>query len=310
MNRRGWQTAVAGAIALTVSIGVFAAANVAAAAESAEQFLQKYFKAVSTAKTFAELEPLYTPMPVDEKTKDLMKDPMFSKIIMEGLKSEPAAVKVVSKAQKGERLVFELAPAVVPTAFASQAKSPTFSMQGQVVLVPSGDSWKVHKDYWTVKYADANGKSTTRFGRNPPDERTRDESDSDASIGTDKQSAGTTGSSLSKDYDSLFRDNLLKKWQRTGKGKLYTVMRVLPDGLVTDLQIGGETNQPEARAQLEKAILQSQPFPALPADKKETPIVWMFVDWNPEGHAISGPYFSEKSPQWVLDKIHGIADPK
>jgi hypothetical protein len=138
------------------------------APESADKFMQRYYQTLHNATSLMTMKPFYPPRKEDAKMEEEIKaHPELAAFALEMVKGEPEKVKVVSKKEEGDKVIYSLVPDMIPPQFADQAKQPGFSMTGELILVKKDASWLVQKDYWTVKSKDKDGSSTTSFGHNP-----------------------------------------------------------------------------------------------------------------------------------------------
>lgn len=282
---------LAAAICLSgFATGLANAANAADDAASADAFLRSYYAAMQSVKGPEDIEK-YLSIEVKKKKKIEPVDKEMLPFFIDMIKSShPVDVNIVSKKEEGDRIVYELTPKPVPKAVEEMAKAPTFSMKGSAILVKEDGQWKVYKDYWVAESKSKDGNMRMSFGTDP-DKKDRD--------------MANEPSGEPRDYSSQLRDYLMEKWKQDGTGKeIYVVMKIAQDGSLSDLQIGGEKPQSDAVEKLKSFFASVQPLPALPKDYAEKPYAWMMLDWEKEkGRAISGPYFSEKAPDWVLEKI-------
>lgn len=268
------------------------------AAETPEAFLQRYFNTLTSAKSLDQLKPFYTPDKDAAKTDEMLQDPTASAFALAMVKSEPSKVKILSRKTTQGVVTFKLAPLVIPPQYSAESKKAGFSMTGEVVLHAKGDSWLVHKDYWQVKSIVAGGTGTLSFGRNP-------DGDNDKGSILDS-SASPSILPEAKDFEGQLRDRLMNAWQTTGNGdSIYVVFRLQPDGKVSELSVKGEkAAQPAAEAQISQ-LFASVTLPSLPPDQHNKPVAWMMFDWHDGSRSISGPYFDETAPSWLLKKMSG-----
>lgn len=260
--------------------------------ESAEEFLQRYFYTLANAKSVMEMKKFYVITNDDPKAEEMLKDPTFAKFALTMMQGEPAKVKVVSKKEEPNRVTFQLLPIEVPTQYQAQSKQPGFSMKGEAIVITDNGEWKIYKDYWTVISNDGGSKSTFRFGRDP-----------DSKVGDRKDDSDNKSSMPPEDYDTKFRHRIMDDWKQKGKGSVYALVRVSPEGKLSEVIVGGETDQKAAFDEIKTMLSALQPFPALPADKLSTPYAWMQISWSEDGKGFSGPYFNEKCQDYILEKL-------
>ena len=265
----------------------------AAGKGSADEFLRAYFAAMGNATGPKDVEP-YLASEVKAKMMPGPDDAMLAPLFVEMIHStHPGDVKIVSKKEEADRVTYELLPTKVPKACADMAAQPSFTMKGSAILVKQDGLWKIHKDYWVAESKGKDGSMRMAFGTDP------DKKDNDGP-GADGPGA------MPKDYSSTLRDYVLDKWKQEGSGKgIYVTMKISPTGEVSELTVGGENPQKDAEEQLRKAITSWQPLPAPPSDQVGKPYAWMMFDWKDGGRAISGPYFDDHTPNWILEKISG-----
>ena len=263
---------------------------------SADEFLRGYFESMAHATGPKDIEPF---LAAEVKSKmmpgpdDATLGPLFVEMIQS---THPVDVKIVSKKEEGDKITYDLLPTKIPKACADMADQPTFKMTGSAILVKQGGLWKVHKDYWVAESKGKDGSMRMAFGTDP------DKKDDDGSSGGDGV--------MPKDYSSTLRDFFLEKWKQEGSGKsIYVALKIGPKGEISEMTVGGETPQKDAEEQLRTAINGWQPLPVLPSDQAAKPYAWMMFDWKDGGRAISGPYFDDHMPEWVLEKISGKSTP-
>jgi hypothetical protein len=262
---------------------------------SADDFLKAYFVAMSVATGPKDIEP-YLAKEVKVKMMPGPDDATLVPLFVEMIHStHPGDAKIVSKKEEGDRVTYELLPTKIPKACEDMASLEGFNMKGSAILVKQDGLWKIHKDYWVAECKGKDGSMRMAFGTDP------DKKD---------DGPGADGSSMPKDYSSTVRDYVLEKWKQEGAGKgIYVSMKISPKGEVSELTVGGESPQKDAEEQIRKAITSWQPLPALPGDQAGKPYAWMMFDWKDGGRAISGPYFDDHTPEWVLEKISGKSTP-
>lgn len=267
-------------------------AKTAPHAESAEAFLHRFFYTLANAKSVMEMKKFYVVTKSDDpKADEMLKDPVFAKFALTMMKGEPSKVRVISKVEGPNKVTFQLAPVDIPAQYQAQSKQPGFSMTGEAIVITDNGDWKIYKDYWTVISNESGSKSTFRFGRDPDSKVGGSDGESDAK------------SPMPEDYESQFRHRIMENWKQSGKGNVYALVHVLPDGKLDEVIIGGETDQKSAFAQAKAMLSDLQPFPALPADKASTPYAWIQLSWSDEGKAISGPYFNDKYATYIVEKL-------
>lgn len=285
------------AIVASLILALSACCIATMAAETPEAFVHRYFSTLAGATSFAQLMPLYTPTKDDAKMSEMLKNPIAGQFALMMAKSEPAKVKILSKNESPGVVTFRLAPVMIPPEFAAQSRKPGFSMTGEIVLHAAGDTWQVHKDFWRVKCNAGAGQETTSFGRDPDDSEKAD-------------SGSSPSQSLlpePNDFEGKLRERLMREWQAVGEGSsIYVIFRLQPNGSVTDLSVKGEREQPSAEAQISK-LFNSVALPQLPSDKINTPFAWMMFDWRDGSRSVSGPYFSDKQPDWLLTKMRAAS---
>ncbi|MDZ4837761.1 MAG: TonB C-terminal domain-containing protein [Candidatus Melainabacteria bacterium] len=264
---------------------------------SADDFLNAYFAAMHTATGPKDIEP-YLATEVRAKMMPGPDDAALGPLFVEMIHStHPVDVKVVSKKEEGDRVTYELLPTKVPKACEDMANQPSFSMKGSAILVKQDGLWKIHKDYWVAESKGKDGSMRMAFGTDP------DKKDKDSRM-DDGPGA------MPKDYSSTLRDYFLEKWKQEGSGKaIYVAMKISPKGELSEITVGGESPQKVAEDQIREAIMSWQPLPVLPGDQADKPYAWMMFDWKDGGRAISGPYFDDHMPEWVLEKISGKSAP-
>ncbi len=266
-------------------------------AESAEDFLHRYFYTLANAKSVMEMKKFYLTTKEDPKTDEMLKDPVFAKFALSMIQGDPARVKIVSKKEELNKVTFQLVPIDIPTQYQEQSKQPGFSMTGEAIVITDNGGWKIYKDYWTVISNESGAKSTIRFGRDP-----------DSKVGDSRGDSDTKSAMPPEDYDSKFRHRIMENWKQSGKGNLYALVHVLPDGKLDEVIVGSETDQKSAFQQAKAMLADLQPFPTLPADKLSTPYAWMQISWSDDGKGFSGPYFNDKYPSYILEKLNFKAD--
>lgn len=132
-----------------------------------DEFLKAYFVAMSKVTGPKDIEPFMSeavrakmgPAP-DEKELG----PLFAEMIHS---THPAEIKIVSRKEEGERVVYDLLPVKLPKACEDMAKDATFSMTGSAILVKENGLWKIYKDYWVAESKGSNGNMRMSFGTNP-----------------------------------------------------------------------------------------------------------------------------------------------
>lgn len=265
---------------------------------SADDFLKAYFVAMGDATGPKDIEP-YLAKEVKAKMMPGPDDATLGPLFVEMIRStHPGDVKIVSKKEEPDRVTYELLPTKVPKACADMASQPSFTMSGSAIVVKEDGLWKIRKDYWVAESRGKDGSMRMAFGTDP------DKKDDDGKPGPDSPDF------MPKDYSSTLRDYVLDKWKQEGSGKaIYVAMKISPKGEVSELTVGGESPQKDAEEQIRKAITSWQPLPALPGDQAAKPYAWMMFDWKDGGRAISGPYFDDHMPEWVLEKISGKGTP-
>lgn len=287
---------------LSSGMGVAFAFDASAEAQTAgggapDEFLKTYYAAMTKATGPKDIEPFMAKV-VKEKMKPMPEEaalgPFFAAMIHE---THPAEVKIDSKKEDGGRVLYDLSPVSVPKACADMAKDKSFSMKGSAVLVKEDGLWKVYKDYWVAESKNSDGNMRMAFGTDP------DKKD-------DKTEAGSSGDSPAvgaekADYSDTLRDYLMSKFKHDGSGKqIYISLKVGADGTVSELNVGGEKSQKDAEDKVKALFASVQPLPALPADMASKPYAWMMFDWQDNGGiCISGPYFQENTPDWIIKKM-------
>lgn len=160
--------ASAGSLFSSFAAHADAAADAKRAGEGApDEFLKAYFVAMSKVTGPKDIEPFMAeavrakmgPAP-DEKALG----PLFAEMIRS---THPAEIKIVSRKEEGERVVYDLLPVKLPKACEDMAKDATFSMTGSAILVKENGLWKIYKDYWIAESKGSNGNMRMSFGTNP-----------------------------------------------------------------------------------------------------------------------------------------------
>lgn len=267
---------------------------------AADDLLKTYFAAMNKATGPKDIEPFMAKV-VKEKMKPMPDEaelgPLFAAMIHE---THPTEVKIESRKEEGDRVVYDLLPVSVPKACADMAKDKSFSMKGNAVLVKEDGLWKVYKDYWVAEAKNADGNMRMAFGTDP------DKKDDDKrGFGKPSQGDGSGSGAPKADYSDTLRDYLMSKFKHDGTGRqIYISLKVGADGTVNDLVVGGEKAQKEAEDKVRAMFNSAQPLPALPSDMAAKPYAWMMFDWQDNGGiCISGPYFEDHTPDWVLKKM-------
>lgn len=265
------------------------------ASSSPDDFLRTYYQAMSKAKGPQDIEP-YMSREVKSKMKAGPDDAELASLFAEMIQStHPIDVKIVSKKVEGDKVIYDLLPNKIPPACADIAKEPTFSMKGSAIVVKQDGEWKIYKDHWVAESKGKDGNFRMSFGTDP------DAKDKEPALPPE----ASPEMSKAADYSSALRDHLVNKWKQAGTGKeIYITMKISPTGSVSDLTIGGASPQQPAEDQLRELIMSAQPLPALPEEMADKPYVWMMLDWEVDkGRCISGPYFHDKLPDWVMEKM-------
>jgi hypothetical protein len=263
-----------------------------AGAGAPDAFLKAYFVAMSKAKGPKDVEP-YVADEVKAKMGPAPDEaelgPLFAEMIHS---THPVEVKIESKKEEGDRVIYDLTPTKLPKAVEDMAKDATFSMTGNAILVKQNGLWKVYKDFWIAESKSKDGNMRMTFGTDP------DKKDDD------KASFGS-GPGGKPDYSDSLRDIFMEKFKQAGSAKaIYITMKIAADGTVTDVNVAGEKAQKAAEDQVRAFISQAQPLPAPPSDMAGKPYAWMILDWQEDGgKCINGPFFDEKTPNWVNEKM-------
>jgi len=275
--------------------------------QSPDDVMREYYATVGSAKSLSEIEPF-----LSDKIPDSMRkapEPLAEKLALMMLKQEPTRVKVLNKKEEDNRVTYTLAPESLTQEQQARATKGDFSMRGELVLVKEGDSWKVHKDFWTISEKQGGGTLRTRFGLNPD----RAEESVEAQPPADrepppgdypsawKDTGALAGVGAAADYPSKVRNKLMSSWKPAGSGKdIYATVRMAADGSVSQIRVKGKKPQKVAEDQIRGLIVQCSPFDSPPSSAAGKPLAWLMFHWTNGGaRSISGPYLETKLPDWI-----------
>lgn len=274
------------------------AGKAGSAAKDPEKFMLNYYAVIHSATKLEDLLPYYRKEQLTEMEKMKKEVPPamnMDKLMLEMMRSEqPKTLKIISKKVTADRAEYKLEPGTLSADQQALKAQGNFSMTGEVILVKEDGNWKVYKDYWKSSTKDKNGSSSSSFGINP------DKS---------KEKGNNIASDSKPDtFDKPLKNAFFKDWKDAkGKGDVYVALKFSTDGKIEETHVlSKEGKQEEAVATIKKLFADTKDLPPLDAEHKDKPYAWMTFNWNEKGvRAVSGPYFDNEYPGWILEKIDG-----
>ncbi|MFA6208675.1 MAG: TonB C-terminal domain-containing protein [Candidatus Obscuribacterales bacterium] len=327
--------ALSGALSLSAALVLNLPAFAAAVSDPA-QFIMDYYAAKAKTKFPLEVHGFFSKRIVVKQLefeKERKEKPEEFAMMMKMAEAfggqEPSKIKVVGKdatLSTPARQIFNIEAVEIPKSYKDMMKPDAkCSLKGQVALVKEDGEWKIDKDFWKFESEGKDGKFSQSSGLNPDRDDKKAGIESADSSSSDSSSPSFSGATpgdgddskwVPSDSDDLL-DRIMKLWKRDktvtskdSKGKsIYAAIKVDKTGEIVDLQVGGESAQPEAESQLRQFFKTAQPFKPLPASHDGKMNAWMMFDWSNQGEAISGPYFSEGPvSDSIVNKINHKAD--